>query len=438
MDWLLAALALFNLVSMIMVFSPRAVKRKDVPWAMFGTALLATELAWIWLPLQMFIAWLFTLGGALESGLGSFAMFILAVTWPGLAWSIWKSTKAEATVEEALARGLGHSYRSEIPPAALATMRHEVRFRDWRNPLAMRRPDVEVIKHIPYGPGGVRQQLDVYRPRVIPEEGCPVLLQIHGGAWMMGDKGSQALPLMYELASRGWICVAANYRLSPSVGFPTHLHDCKAALCWIRENGSEYGMDTSFVAVTGGSAGGHLSALMGLTGNRRELQPDHPDTDTSIQACIPFYGVYDMLVRENQHPNRRVYERFLRNKVMWETPQENPELWDLASPIAQIHPDIPPFMVVHGTLDSLAVVAEGRTFSQKLREISRNPVVYLEMSGAEHAWEAVHSLRTEHTVEGVHRFLEWARANAKPAAASAPAETEPRAEETEEEALAVE
>ena len=410
MDWLLAALALFNLFSMVMVFSPRSVKRKDVPWAMFGTALLATELAWIWLPLQIFIAWLLALGGALESGLGNFALFILAVTWPGLVWSIWMSTRAQATVEDALSHGLGHNYRSQIPPAAQAMMRQEVSFRDWRNPLAMRRPDVELLRNIPYGPGGVRQQLDVYRPRFIPEGGCPVLLQIHGGAWMMGDKGSQALPLMYTLASRGWIVVAANYRLSPSVGFPTHLHDCKSALCWIRENGREYGMNPDFVAVTGGSAGGHLSALMGLTGNRRELQPDHPDTDTSVQACIPFYGVYDMLVRENQHPNRQVYERFLRGKVMYESPQENPQLWDLASPIAQVHPDVPPFMVVHGTHDSLAVVNEGRAFSHKLREVSHNPVVYVEMPGAEHAWETVHSLRTEHTIDGVHRFLEWVRA----------------------------
>jgi len=421
MDWLLAALALFNLFSMVMVFSPRSVKRKDVPWAMFGTALLATELAWIWLPLQIFIAWLLALGGALESGLGNFALFILAVTWPGLVWSIWMSTRAQATVEDALSRGLGHNYRRQIPPAAQAMMRQEVTFRDWRNPLAMRRPDVEVLRNIPYGPGGVRQQLDVYRPRFIPEGGCPVLLQIHGGAWMMGDKGSQALPLMYTLASRGWIVVAANYRLSPSVGFPTHLHDCKSALCWIRENGREYGMNPDFVAVTGGSAGGHLSALMGLTGNRRELQPDHPDTDTSVQACIPFYGVYDMLVRENQHPNRQVYERFLRGKVMYESPQENPQLWDLASPIAQVHPDVPPFMVVHGTHDSLAVVAEGRAFSHKLREVSHNPVVYVEMPGAEHAWETVHSLRTEHTIDGVHRFLEWVRAgNAQPASEHPP------------------
>lgn len=321
------------------------------------------------------------------------------------------STKAEAAVEESLTGDLGHDYRSQIPLATQTNLRHEVKFRDWCNPIAMQRNDVEVLRNIPYGPGGVRQQLDIYRPRFIPEGGCPVLLQIHGGAWMMGDKGSQAQPLMYALASRGWICVAANYRLSPSVGFPTHLLDCKSALCWIRENGQEYGMNPDFVAVTGGSAGGHLAAMMGLTENSPELQPDKPGIDTSVQACIPFYGVYDMLVRDNQHPNRHIYERFLTGKVIHESVQENPQLWDLASPVAQIHPDAPPFMVVHGTHDSLAVVNEGRVFSQKLRQASNNPVVYVEMPGAEHAWETVHSLRTEHTVDGVHRFLEWVRAD---------------------------
>lgn len=437
MDWLLTALAVFNLVAMVTVFSPRAVPRKAIPWALFGSALLATELAWIWLPLQAFLAWLFCLGGALESGLGSFAMFVLAVTWLGLVWSIWMSTKAEATVESALISGLGYNYRREIPLATQTTMRQEVRFQDWSNPIAMRRPDVEVLRHIPYGPAGVRQQMDIYRPRVIPEEGCPVLLQIHGGAWMMGDKGAQALPLMYELASRGWICVAANYRLSPSVSFPTHLHDCKEALCWIRINGREYGMNPDFVAVTGGSAGGHLAALMGLTENRTELQPDHPEVDTSIQACVPFYGVYDFLVRYDQHPNQQIYQRFLTGKVMHETLEDNPELWDLASPVAQIHADAPPFMLVHGSLDSLATVNEGRVFSQKLREASNNPVVYLEMPGAEHAYEVVHSLRTEHTVDAVHRFLEWVRAgNANSAAKSedgTAAEDQP-VEETIEEA----
>lgn len=227
----------------------------------------------------------------------------------------------------------------------------------------------------------------------------------------MGDKGGQALPLMYALASRGWICVAANYRLSPSVAFPTHLHDCKAALCWIRQHGQEYGMNPEFVAVTGGSAGGHLAALMGLTANRPELQPDHPGIDTSVQACIPFYGVYDLLVRHGQLPNRQMYQRFMRGKVFHETAQENPELWELGSPLSQIHPDAPPFMILHGTHDSLALVSEGRVFSQQLRLQSNQPVVYVEMPGAEHAWDTVHSLRTEHSVDGIHRFLEWVRAN---------------------------
>lgn len=420
MDWLLFLLAVFNLVSMLAVFRPRAVSLKAVPWAQFGFALLATELSWIWLPLQAVLVWLMTLGGATDSILGGLSLWVVAICWLGLAWSIWKSTFARAAVEDALRSGLGYDYRSAIPGNVQDTLRRVVSFRDWSNPVRMKQPGVEVIRHIPYGPAGVRQQLDIYRPSVLPEEGCPVLLQIHGGAWMMGDKGGQALPLMYHLASKGWICVAANYRLSPSVGFPTHLHDCKAALCWIRENGVDYGMNTDFVAVTGGSAGGHLTALMGLTENRPELQPDSPETDTSIQACIPFYGVYDFLVRHDQHPNKDLYQNFGLNRVLHESPEENPELWDLASPVTQIHKDAPPFMIWHGSHDSLAVVGEGRVFSQKLREVSNQPVVYVEMPGAEHAWEMIHSLRTEHTIDGVHRFLEWTRAQQASASEDTP------------------
>lgn len=410
MDWLLTLLAIFNLVAMVTIFTPRAVPRKAVPWATFGTALLATELAWIWLPLQALLAWLLCLGGALDSLLGGLGLAILIATWPGLVWSIWQSTKAREAVEAALVKGLGADYRKSICGSRRKQCRETVKFSDWKNPVGFGHPDVEVIKHIPYGPAGVRQQLDIYRPKVIPEGGCPVVLQIHGGAWVMGDKGTQALPLMYHLASRGWICVAANYRLSPSVAFPTHLTDCKKALCWVRENGAEYGMDTDFVAVTGGSAGGHLTALVGLTANRPELQEEHAETDTSVQAVIPFYGVYDFLVRYDQHPNKTVYQKFLDGKVLHETVEDNPELWDLASPVAQIHPDAPPFMVFHGTHDTLAALRDAQVFTEKLGEASSEPVVYVEMPGAEHAWEIFHSLRTEHTINGVHRFLEWALA----------------------------
>jgi acetyl esterase/lipase len=408
MDCLLSALALFNLLSVVTIFKPRALPERAIVGAVFVTALLATELAWLWLPLQMLLAGLMVLGGALDSTLGFLAMVVLAGSWLGLAFSIWISSESGAVVETALQAELGANYTGEIPPAAQARLRQKVTFSDWCKPLSMRREGVKLIKDIPYGPAGVRQQLDIYLPSAIPEGGCPVVLQIHGGGWMVGDKGSQALPLMNHLASRGWICVAANYRLSPSVSFPTHLQDLKAALCWIREHGADYGMNPDFVAVTGGSAGGHLTALMGLTANRPDLQPDHPGADTSVQAAIPFYGVYDLL--PHGQPGDDGSPGFLDGRLMHETLEDNPELWALGSPVAQVNKNAPPFMVLHGSHDSLAMIDEGRTFSRKLREVSDNPVVFVEFPGAEHAWDNSHSLRTEYSIDGVHRFLEWALA----------------------------
>ena len=410
MDWFLALLAAFNIASMVAIFTPRQKPRDGAPWVQFFVALLATELSWLWLPAQAILALILTLAGATDSGLGSIAMFALVVSWSGWVWSFLQSQEAQPVLDGALLKGLGHNYMDAIPQERFGTLRSEVKFSDWKNPVDYKQPGVDVIKNIPYGPHGVRQQLDIYRPEVIPEGGCPVVCQIHGGAWTIGDKASQALPLMYHLASRGWICVAANYRLSPSVGFPTHLTDCKKALCWIREHGEEYGMDARFVAVTGGSAGGHLTALMGLTANRPELQEEHPATDTSLQAVVPFYGVYDFMVRYNQHPNREAYQNFAKGKVIHETPEQNPELWDLASPVAQIHAELPPFFVLHGTLDSLAQLNDCRVFVEKLRETSNGPVAYAELPGTEHAWETIHSLRTEHTLNTVHRFLEWSLA----------------------------
>jgi len=417
MDWLLALLALFNVASMYAVFRPRIVRRGRVPWGVFAVAALATELAWIWLPLQAVLALLLLIGGALQGTLGVIALLVLAASWAGLAQSIRIAFDSGRVVEGALRAGLGAGYREQIAPAFAGGLRAAPDFAEWRNPFALKKAGVEVLRGIAYAPGGIRQTLDIYRPSVLPAGGCPVLLQIHGGAWVMGHKEQQALPLMYLLASRGWICVSANYRLSPSVGFPTHLEDCKRALCWIRSHGREYGMDASFVAVTGGSAGGHLAALMGLTANRAELQRDAPGVDTSVQACVPFYGVYDFLTRYDQHPNRELIVDFLSDKVMHASPEEDPALWDLASPVQQIHPDAPPFMLVHGALDSLALITDGRTFAQRMQRTSSNPVVFLELPGAEHGFDCVHSVRTENTIDGVHRFLEWTRSRHAGAAA---------------------
>jgi acetyl esterase/lipase len=412
MSLLLFGLALFNLVSVVFMFYPRPVYRGQVFLiVLYAFSLLGTELAWIWLPLQVVLASAFIYAGALDSATGLLGLGILLLTWPALAWIHWQSLRRSGeAVEDALRSGLGQDYRETIPPAVQRGFRTRIGLRDWGKPLGFRRSNVERIADIPYLPGGVKQRLDIYRPKDRPADGCPVLLQIHGGGWMLGHKAQQALPLMYHMAANGWICVAANYRLSPSVSFPSHLEDCKAALCWIREHGREYGMAPEFVAVTGGSAGGHLAALMGLTANRPDLQKLHPQTDTSVQACVPFYGEYDFLMAHSDHPDYEKIERLFTDNIMHVSKHDDPALWQLASPITQVHESAPPFMVTHGELDSILPVAKARKFARALKSVSASPVVYVEMPGAEHGFEILRTVRTEYAIDGVHRFLEWVRA----------------------------
>jgi acetyl esterase/lipase len=239
-----------------------------------------------------------------------------------------------------------------------------------------------------------------------------VLLQIHGGGWMMGNKHEQALPLVYHLAALGWVVVTPNYALSPKARFPDHLVDCKRALAWVRRHIADYGGDPDFVAVTGGSAGGHLAALVALTANDPRLQPGFEDVDTRVAAAVPFYGVYDFLDRQGHKGDGAAMVRWLEQTVMPGPASKDPALWDLASPIALLRPDASPFFVLHGTHDSLASVEDARHFAARLREVSSQPVVYAELPGAQHAWDVFRSVRAMESVQAVTRFLEWAHATA--------------------------
>src|SRR5699024_5205707 len=164
--------------------------------------------------------------------------------------------------------------------------------RELANPFRMTRPGVVRRRNLTYGDGSKRMRLDVYSRGGNPG-GAPILLQIHGGGWVIGNKDQQGIPLMQELASRGWVCASVNYPLSPRARWPEHLIAVKKAVAWLRENAADLGADPEFIAVTGGSAGGHLTAMTALTGADTALQPGFEDRDVAVQAAVPMYGVYD-------------------------------------------------------------------------------------------------------------------------------------------------
>jgi acetyl esterase/lipase len=253
----------------------------------------------------------------------------------------------------------------------------------------------------------------VYQPRTAGEL-RPAILQIHGGGWVIGDKREQGIPLLGHLVAAGWVGFNANYRLSPGATFPDHLVDLKRALAWIREHAAEYGADPDFVCVTGGSAGGHLAALMALTANDPRYQPGFEEVDTTLRAAVPFYGVYDFTNR-NGTWDPRTWPMFLEPWVVKAFLAEEPERFAEASPIDQVTEGAPPFLVIHGDRDTLAPVEDARTFVEALRSVSHQPVLYAELHGSQHAFDLFPSTRSVHVIEAVERFVRAVRAGTLPA-----------------------
>ena len=329
---------------------------------------------------------------------------LAAASAAGLAAVIAAGRGAGAEAESALVEALGENYTDRD-----SAIEHSGRpvWRQLLNPFWMRNEAVTRVRNLAYAPGGRRARLDIYHRHDLPSK-SPVLLQIHGGGWVIGNKDQQGLPLMLEMASRGWVCAAVNYPLSPKAKWPEHLIAIKQALAWLREHVEEYGGNPDFIAVTGGSAGGHLAAMVGLTANHSHLQPGFEDVDTSVQACVPYYGVYDFagdtgIKAVLQRVHSGLMPMVLGKQATF------PDDYRAASPLAHLRADAPPFFVIHGTSDSLIPVAEARIFVDELRQVPDNPVVYAELKGAQHAFDVFPSIRSISVTQAVGRFLEWSR-----------------------------
>ena len=377
------------------------------------------SLAWQALATTGFVA-----AGGLRSPAGRAGLALTAASWAGLVGLDRVAVGADGVLEAALVEGLGPDYRTRMaatfaPPEDVPITRRAV-----MNPLPRLRRRYATTRDLSYGEFGRRNRLDIWRRSDLADDaGAPVLIQVHGGAWMTGNKEQQGAPIMAHLAERGWVCVAVNYRLSPRGTWPDQIVDVKRAIAWVKEHIAENGGDPAFVVITGGSAGGHLSALAALTENVGAFQPGFEDADTRVQAAVPMYGVYDFTNRDGT--GRADMEDVLARLVFKSRLAETRDVWEQASPMSWVGPDAPPFFIAHGTNDSLVPVEQARSFARMLRAVSDHAVVYAELPRAQHAFDLFSSVRTLHTLRAIDRFLAVVRtdhgARAVPTEAAEPA-----------------
>jgi acetyl esterase/lipase len=247
------------------------------------------------------------------------------------------------------------------------------------------------------------QQLDVWRRRDLPP-GAPVLLFVPGGAWVQGRRVLQGHTLLSHLVKQGWVCLTMDYRVSPMHRWPRHVEDVNAAIAWARANVDRYGGNREFVAIAGCSAGGHLAALAALTPGDSAFRGDlDDDADTTVDAVVGIYGRYDW--EDRSTPTRRNFQGFLERVVVRRSQLRHPEIFAAASPMARIHEDAPPFLLIHGEQDTIIPVDEARQFYDSLSAVSRNPVELSEIPRAGHAFDLVDASHARRSAAEISRFL---------------------------------
>src|SRR5713101_8014594 len=170
-----------------------------------------------------------------------------------------------------------------------------------------RLPDgVKALRDLEYVKGGhERQKLDLYLPEK-SDGPLPLIVWIHGGGWIGGNKEN---PPGLEFLNRGYALASINYRLSQHAKFPAQIEDCKAALRWLRANAKTYNLDPDRIGVWGESAGGHLVALLGTTGDVKELEGEegNPQQSSEVQAVVDWFGPTDFLkIGEQSGPDSRL------------------------------------------------------------------------------------------------------------------------------------
>lgn len=224
--------------------------------------------------------------------------------------------------------------------------------------------DVKIVKDLTYLESDREEKFDLYTPENLKEnQTCPGIVIIHGGGWTSGDKSwLREENIGTTLAGHGYVCISINYLLSKGQKtWPANLHDCKKAVQFLRVNAEKYNISSDKIGVIGGSAGGHLAAMVGVTGDVNELNPNdlYKGISSKVQAVIDLYGVNDFMTIKLDDNCISDFLGAARDK--------DPQIWKYASPVTHITKNDPPFLIMHGTADTTVDISQSIEFDKKLR-----------------------------------------------------------------------
>lgn len=225
--------------------------------------------------------------------------------------------------------------------------------------------------------GDQKLQLDLYVPKTTTTP--KLIVWIHGGGWRQGSRNNPRIKFVTE---HGFALASISYRFTPDFTFPDQIHDCKAAIRWLRAHADEHGYNAEKIAVAGGSAGGQLALLLGTSADVKELEGDlgnHPKMSSRVQAIIDYFGPSDFPLRQTTNPERALTTKSGSFALLdgIRDGKVNPQKETNASPVTWVSKDDPPLLIIHGKADDVVLVVQAERMADIYKQANLDVTMLL-------------------------------------------------------------